>query len=231
MTRPRDFLDSVQLSGNGPKVTVPSRHGGLLLWVLPALAALALATLLLTTPSEPELSPRPVPDVNPLPPANQPTLTWPQSTDTGADSKTRNVSQTSPRLPGNDKPQGNSPSGMSLAEAQRAVTGEWTGFYQGQRRLTVREGGKATMLVEPEGLGSLLLAPKLTFEVLWKVNGDHLEFETVGGDPADKVEVVVKMFGKHRKHRIVDLKPERIVLLDEDGVTEYVWRRVMNASR
>lgn len=119
-----------------------------------------------------------------------------------------------------------SPLPKSLAEIEQAVTGEWTGFYQGPRRLTVLEGGKATMVVEPEGLASILLAPKITFEVLWKINGDQLEFETVGGEPLDKVEVVTKMYGKRRSHKILELQPEKIVLLDEDGVTEYVWNRV-----
>jgi ABC-type enterochelin transport system substrate-binding protein len=27
------------------------------------------------------------------------------------------------------------------------------------------------------------------------------------------------------KHKLVEVKPDRIVLLDEDGVTEYVWTR------
>jgi len=85
----------------------------------------------------------------------------------------------------------------------------------------------ATMVVEPDGLAAMLLAPKLTFEVRWALNGEQLEFETLGGEPLDKVQVVVKMYGKRRSHRILEINLNKIVLLDEDGVTEYVWNRVL----
>ena len=118
----------------------------------------------------------------------------------------------------------------SQTEIEQAVAGEWSGFYQGRRRLIVRAGGRATMVVEPEGLATVLLAPKVTFEVRWAIKGEQFEFETVGGEPLDSVDVVVKMYGKRRSHKILDLQADKIVLLDEDGMTEYVWNRVPKGS-
>lgn len=109
---------------------------------------------------------------------------------------------------------------------ERQLEGKWAGFYQGQRRLTVRSDGTCTMTAEPEGLAATLLAAKLTFEIRWKMNGEHMEFETVGGEPLDKVNVVLQMYGKKRSHKILKLQPGELVLLDEDGVTRYEWRRI-----
>ena len=118
----------------------------------------------------------------------------------------------------------------SLAEIQQALRGDWTGYYQGHRKLSVRADGTATMVVEPEGLAATLLAPKLTFDVLWTVNGENLEFETLSGVPKEKVQIIVQMYGRKRSHKILGLQAAKLELLDEDGVTEYVWNRVKTES-
>ena len=118
----------------------------------------------------------------------------------------------------------------SLDEIQQALEGDWTGYYQGHRKLSVRADGTATMVVEPEGLAATLLAPKLTFDVLWTVNGENLEFETLSGVPKEKVQIIVQMYGRKRSHKILGLQAAKLELLDEDGVTEYVWNRVKTES-
>ena len=195
------------------------RRAGLFVWVLPALAALAVATLWLVGPVQRESGPideRAAILPQQGGPAGGPSLL---NDVTPADRQSNTVDRARDSMPLA------SPS-RTLVDTQRGLIGEWTGFYQGQRRLIVRESGLATMVVEPDGLAAMLLAPKLTFEVRWTINGEQLEFETLGGEPLDKVQVVVKMYGKRRSHRILQLNQNKIVLLDEDGVTEYVWNRV-----
>lgn len=109
---------------------------------------------------------------------------------------------------------------------EKALVGEWTGYYQGDRELTVTADGEGKMVARPEGLAATLLAAELTFKIRWTLIGDKLEFETVGGEPLDKVNIVVKMYGQRRSHKILDLQPDTMVLLDEDGVTKYSWNRV-----
>ncbi len=202
------------------------RRGGLLVWIIPALAAIAVATLWWASPKRDQLLPR----VEITQKDRQPTAP-PAPPTTAANASSAQPNDSPPAVPATaGTSPDNTPRDNTLAEKQQAVIGEWTGFYQGQRRLTVREGGKATMVVEPEGFGAMLLAAKLTFEVQWTIKGDQIEFETVGGDPLDKVQVVVKMYGKRRAHKILDLQSEKIVLLDEDGVTEYIWNRVPAAA-
>lgn len=229
MIRSRDAAEAFNRSGLEVTPCRCSRGGGLFVWVLPALAAVAVATLWLVIPADPAANLQDVAAMRGISASS--TATRPDQTALPADLSFPGAPASSKRSSKEvDRAQDGMPSdaaqSRTLAEMQLGLIGEWTGFYQGQRRLTVGEGGLATMVVEPEGLAAVLLAPKLTFEVRWTINGEQLEFETLGGEPLDGVEVVGKMYGKRRSHRILELEPNRIVLLDEDGVTEYVWHRV-----
>lgn len=106
------------------------------------------------------------------------------------------------------------------------LIGDWKGYYQGKRQLVAKEDGSGTMVAHPEGFAASLLAAKLTFHIKWTVRGDCLLFETVKGEPADKVNLVLNMYGRKRSHKILELTSDRMVLLDEDGVTQYEWVKV-----
>lgn len=235
MIRLRDVLETGRRSALPHATRSPLRRAGLLVWVLPALVVVTVATLWWATPSNPEgnasiaNAPQPAApsiDATKRPPRLEPRAAVAPVTNTpdGGDIPIKKTADDEVR-PTPESPTLPPPMAKSLAETEQGVIGEWSGFYQGQRHLTVREGGKATMVVEPEGVAAYLLAPKVTFEILWKVHQDQLEFDIIGGDPLDKVKVVTNMYGKRRVHKILELQPEKIVLLDEDGVTEYVWNR------
>lgn len=122
-------------------------------------------------------------------------------------------------------------SSTAESEVKQTLAGDWEGYYQGGRQMTVAADGQGTMVAHPEGLAATLLAPELTFSFRWNLKGKLLEFETVGGEPADKVKVVVQMYGRKRFHKILDLKPDQMTLLDEDGVTKYLWKRAARKSK
>lgn len=103
--------------------------------------------------------------------------------------------------------------------------GNWVGFYQGRRTLVLREDGTGTMTSEPEGIAARLLAAKLIFEIQWKLDGQQVVFETISGEPASKVAIITRMYGKQRSHKVRALSADEMVLLDEDGKTEYKWTR------
>ena len=63
------------------------------------------------------------------------------------------------------------------------VVGTWKDEYQGQRTMTVRPDGTATMVVELEGLSARLYADRMTFEEEWSVDGGQLKLLAVGGEP------------------------------------------------
>jgi hypothetical protein len=108
---------------------------------------------------------------------------------------------------------------------QQRVLGVWHDDYQGKRTLTVRPDGTATMLVEFDGWKARMFTPKLRLETTWSIEDGRFNRETIGGEPADKVDFVRRRVGDQASDRIVKLTADRMVLIDQDGETRYNWRR------
>ncbi|NLX99532.1 MAG: hypothetical protein GXY83_25640 [Rhodopirellula sp.] len=106
------------------------------------------------------------------------------------------------------------------------VLGTWTDDYRGKRTMTLAEDGAGWMVVELEGLSATLFAERLRFEMVWSVENGCLKKQTVGGEPADKVNLIVKTMGDRVVEKIEEISEDRLVLLDPDGKTRYTWARV-----
>lgn len=91
--------------------------------------------------------------------------------------------------------------------------------------MTLYEDGTGTMVVDLEGAAAILFAPQLRFDMRWSIEGDRIKMQTVGGEPATKVQVILKMMGDRVEQPIVELSETRLLLLDQDGKTRYEWRR------
>jgi hypothetical protein len=111
-------------------------------------------------------------------------------------------------------------------ETQRKLLGVWQDNYQGKRTMTLNENGTGTMLVELSGWRAALAARKLRFDMEWKLEEPVLTKRSVGGDPADKVNMILRMKGDTAEDTILELTEDRLLLLDKDGKTQYDWRRV-----
>lgn len=109
---------------------------------------------------------------------------------------------------------------------QKLVVGVWADDYQGKRTLTVRPDGTATMLVEFDGWKARMFTPRLRIETTWTIDEGRFNRQTVGGEPADKVEFVKRRVGDRASDKIVKVTADRMVLIDQDGETRYNWRRV-----
>jgi hypothetical protein len=206
-----------------------SRRGVVVVWIVPALAILAVAAIWFLTPTGP--TSRPPTEASSgakLGDKNQAiaplAIKEPKSAVAISSSKLADSRPAATAVKSTKQPPGLSE--LSEAEIKRGLTGSWTGYYQGQREMQVSADGQGTMVAHPEGLAATLLAAELTFQFQWKLKGLDLEFETVTGEPADKIKIVVSMYGKIRSHKILELKPDEMVLLDEDGVTKYLWKRM-----
>ena len=92
--------------------------------------------------------------------------------------------------------------------------------------MTLREDGTGTMLVELNGLTATLFADRLRFEMRWSVGGGRLQKQTVGGEPAEKVQLILTMMGDRVDEPILELNAQRLLLLDKDGKTKYDWARI-----
>ncbi len=219
---------------SGPNLGRGTRSGRTVIWVLPALATLAVTGWWWQTPKRSDAESGTVKNDDSI--GNQ--RLDAVATDNRAETMLKptapvwavsNVKSKEIQTIKDDSKL-SSKASKKLSEIQQALEGDWTGYYQGHRKLSVRADGTATMVAEPEGLAATLLAPKLTFDVLWTVNGENLEFETLSGVPKEKVQIIVQMYGRKRSHKILGLQAAKLELLDEDGVTEYVWNRVKTES-
>lgn len=109
------------------------------------------------------------------------------------------------------------------------LAGEWEQQYYGKRRLTVREDGTATMVVEPDGIWVHLFGEKIEVEIEWTLDNGRVNLKITGGTPSDKIELASKMWGDCWTQPILELTENRLLLLGEDGVTKYDWTRVSNS--
>jgi hypothetical protein len=108
---------------------------------------------------------------------------------------------------------------------RRLVLGTWEDNYGGKRTMTLKKDGTGTMLVELSGLEATLFADRLRFDMKWAVDSGRLKKQTIGGQPAGKVQAILKMMGDRVDEPILELSQERLLLLDKDGKTKYDWRR------
>jgi hypothetical protein len=108
---------------------------------------------------------------------------------------------------------------------RRLVLGTWEDHYGGKRTMTLKEDGTGTMLVELSGLEATLFADHLRFDMKWAVDSGRLKKQTIGGQPAGKVQAILKMMGDRVDEPILELSQDRLLLLDKDGKTKYDWRR------
>ena len=114
----------------------------------------------------------------------------------------------------------------SEGRIQELILGTWEDDYQGKRTLTVRPNGTATMIVEFGGWKARMFTPQLRIETTWTIDEGRFNRQTVGGEPADKVEFVKRRVGDRASDLIVKVTGDRMVLIDQDGETRYNWRRV-----
>lgn len=111
-------------------------------------------------------------------------------------------------------------------KVRRKLLGSWQDHYQGKRTMTLNADGTGTMLVELTGLQATLFAPKLRFDMTWALAKKVLTMKTIGGEPADKVNLILNTMGNSAADTILELTDDRLLLLDANGKTRYDWRRV-----
>jgi hypothetical protein len=106
------------------------------------------------------------------------------------------------------------------------IVGTWRDHYQGERTMTVRDDGTATMVVVFRGMKARLFTPRLELEMAWSVRNGHMTRRTTGGTPPDKVDFVNRYAGRQVSEKILKLTSRQLILLDQDGSTRYNWQRL-----
>ena len=109
-------------------------------------------------------------------------------------------------------------------DVQRLV-GSWRDSFCGQRTLTLKADGTATMLLELDFAGRLLYGKRLTFDMRWTVNESILTFEILTGSPLDAARSAMKVWGEKFEYRVVQLDDEQLQAWTSDDSTLYKLRR------
>jgi hypothetical protein len=106
------------------------------------------------------------------------------------------------------------------------IIGDWRQDYYGERTLSIKADGTATMKILPSSFYTFVFGPKIDLTMFWSVKDGHLDYGINGGAPADKVKMAAKTWGDHWIEKIIELDEKKLDLLSVDGSTHSIWERV-----
>jgi hypothetical protein len=116
------------------------------------------------------------------------------------------------------------------ARWRRDVVGRWHIYFKGDRYMTVRDDGTASIeanLVDYNWFDKQVVgADKVTFEIVWTIEQGNLTFDTVGGEPAYSVNVITTMHGSKKSYPIVHVTDEEFRYQSDGDDPDYVWTRI-----
>jgi len=118
----------------------------------------------------------------------------------------------------------------TLTDLEKSMLGTWEDDYKGHRTLTLNADGTGRMVVELDGFAATLFAKTLSFQEEWTVADGKVTMKATGGEPAGKVRLVLSLHGDSSTQRIVDVTPDRMILVEEPSGTRFEWRRVSAAE-
>jgi hypothetical protein len=109
---------------------------------------------------------------------------------------------------------------------KQQLVGVWTDNYRGKRTMTLRDDGTGEMDVELEGATAMLFAEHLHFDMVWRIEEGKLIKESIGGQPAEKVNLILKTMGRRAEETVLEVTKERLRTRESDRTTVYDWQRV-----
>ncbi|MGZ0168494.1 MAG: hypothetical protein ACKVHE_02960 [Planctomycetales bacterium] len=118
------------------------------------------------------------------------------------------------------------PTDPETARLSKLIVGSWKQDFYGERTLTVKADGKATMTILPSGVFALGFGAKIDLTMFWSVKDGHLDYGVNGGTPADKVKLAASTWGDHWVEKIIELTETKLDLLSVDGSSHSIWERV-----
>ena len=110
----------------------------------------------------------------------------------------------------------------------KQLAGCWKDSFCGQRTLTLKSDGSATMLLELDFAGRLLYGKTLEFDMRWSLEGSILSFEILTGRPVDAARSAIKLWGEAFEYRLELVDHERLHGWASDDSILYKLRRVVS---
>ena len=152
-----------------------------------------------------------------------------QITDT---SQPDDVSKPKDGSPGT-KPNGTSPpedkDATETARITKLLAGTWTRESYGNRRLTIRQDGTASIAIKPSTVYAVVFGDRIDIEVKWELQDGYVDYKVTSATPAEKFEMAKNTWGDHWHEKIHKLDEKKLILLGEEG-DEYEWTRVESDS-
>ena len=116
-------------------------------------------------------------------------------------------------------------------QLRQQIVGTWRLVDQGERIVTNRPDGTATMIVRLTFVGSLLYGERLDFELTWEVTDGVLTHAIVSGKPKANVDRLIRDFGSSMASKILSLDEQALLLEETDGSRDrYRWTRWSDAK-
>ena len=114
----------------------------------------------------------------------------------------------------------------STAFDPKRLVGCWRDGFCGQRTLTLKTDGSATMRLELDFAGRLLYGKTLEFDMRWSLNESVLNFEILTGRPVDAARSAIKLWGEAFEYRLELVDGENLHGWTSDDATLYKLRRI-----
>ena len=115
---------------------------------------------------------------------------------------------------------------LTSDEILARLVGKWEQTKSTSKQiLTIEENGKATMLVEPQGLWTAVLGERVTINIEWSLNQGKLTLRTVGGSPENKVDYIKQLWGSEFVREIHTIEDKMFTLRDDSGEVNQKWIR------
>ncbi len=108
----------------------------------------------------------------------------------------------------------------------KQLVGCWQDSFYGQRTLTLKPDGTATMFLKLDFAGRLLYGKTLEFDLNWSLDGSTLSFEILTGRPVDAAQSAMKLWGEAFDYRLELVDNESLHGWASDDSTLYKLRRV-----
>lgn len=115
--------------------------------------------------------------------------------------------------------------GLDDETLRTRIVGAWTRQYSGTWNLEIRADGTGTMVVAPDRFWSLLVGPRITIRMEWRVENGLAVFDSIGGEPKASFEAAMTFWKRHQERKVVELNDERFVYRSDDGKSNSVWNR------
>jgi hypothetical protein len=152
-----------------------------------------------------------------------------QITDTSQPDDVSKPKDDSPGAKSNDTPPAEDKDSKEAARITKLLAGTWTRDSYGNRRLTIREDGTASMVIKPSTVYALVFGDRIDIEVKWELQDGYVDYKVTSATPAEKFEMAKKTWGDHWHEKIHKLDEKTLILLGEEG-DEYEWTRVEGNS-